>query len=76
MIRYEETCQVTCVDNNETVTADILDFKPMVSLNVSLNKSIKMVLKYASNSDEYQGNLYGRTFISKGPKGRHYTTGR
>ena len=76
MIRYDETCKVTCVDNNETVTADILEFKPQLLLSVSLNKSIKMVLKYAVKSDEYQGELYGRTFVSKGPKGRHYSTGR
>lgn len=76
MIRYEETCKITCVDNNETVTADILEFKPQNLLNVSLNKTIKMVLKYAVKSDEYQGNLYGRTFISKGPKGTHYSVGR
>jgi hypothetical protein len=76
MIRYDETCKVTCVDNNETVTADILDFKPQQLLSVSLNKTIKMVLKYALKSDEYQGDLYGRTFVSKGPKVTHYTTGR
>jgi hypothetical protein len=76
MIRYDENCKVTCVDNNETVIADILDFKPQVLLSVSLNKSIKMVLKYAAKSDEYQGDLYGRTFVSKGPKANHYTTGR
>lgn len=76
MIRYDETCKVTCVDNNETVTADILDFKPQLLLSVSLNKTIKMVLKYATKSDEYQGDLYGRTFVSKGPKVTHYTTGR
>jgi hypothetical protein len=76
MIRYEETCQVKCVDNGEVVTADILEFKPQVLLSISLNKAIKMVLKYVAKSDEYQGDMYGRTFVSKGPKGRHYTTGR
>jgi hypothetical protein len=76
MIRYEEICQVKCVDNGEVVTADILEFKPQVLLSISLNKAIKMVLKYVAKSDEYQGDMYGRTFVSKGPKGRHYTTGR
>ena len=76
MIRYEETCQVKCVDNGEVVTADILEFKPQVLLSISLNKAIKMILKYVAKSDEYQGDMYGRTFVSKGPKGRHYTTGR
>jgi hypothetical protein len=45
-------------------------------LSISLNKSIKLVLKYSTQSDEYQGDLYGRTFISKGPKATHYSTGR
>jgi len=76
MIRYDETAQVKCVDNGETVTADVLDFKPQLLLSVSLNKSIKLVLKYATKSDEYQGDLYGRTFVSKGPKATHYATGR
>jgi len=76
MIRYDETAQVKCVDNGQTVTADVLEFKPQVLLSISLNKSIKVVLKYSTNSDEYQGELYGRTFVSKGPKGTHYSTGR
>jgi len=76
MIRYDETAQVKCVDNGEVVTADVLDFKPQLLLSVSLNKSIKLVLKYATKSDEYQGDLYGRTFVSKGPKATHYATGR
>jgi hypothetical protein len=76
MIRYDEIAQVTCVDNNQTVTADVLDFKPSVLLSISLDKSIKLILKYNTKSDEYQGDLYGRTFISKGPKGKHYTNGR
>jgi hypothetical protein len=76
MIRYDETAQVKCVDNGQTVTADVLEFKPQVMLSISLNKSIKLVLKYSTQSDEYQGDLYGRTFVSKGPKATHYSTGR
>jgi hypothetical protein len=76
MIRYDETAQVKCVDNGEVVTADVLDFKPQLLLSVSLNKSIKLVLKYVTKSDEYQGDLYGRTFVSKGPKATHYTNSR
>ena len=76
MIRYDEDCKVTCVDNKETVTAEVLEFRPQLSLSVSLHRSIKLVLKYSANSDEYQGDMYGRTFVSKGPKATHYTTGR
>lgn len=76
MIKYEETCQVKCVDNGQVVDADILDFKPDVLLSISLNKSIKLVLKYVQKNDEYQGDMYGRTFISKGPKGTYVRSGR
>ena len=76
MIRYDDKAKVTCVDNGQTVDADVLDFKPQLLLSISLNKSIKLILKYSAKSDEYQGDLYGRTFVSKGPKGTHYSTGR
>lgn len=76
MIKYDDTAKVTCVDNGQVVDADILEFKPQILLSISLQKSIKLVLKYNPKFDEYQGELYGRTFTSKGPKGRHYTTGR
>lgn len=76
MIKYEDSAHVTCVDNGQTIKADVLDFKPQVLLSVSLEKSIKLVLKYNTKSDEYQGELYGRTFVSKGPKGTYFRTGR
>jgi len=76
MIKYDDTAMVTCVDNGQTVKADILEFKPQVLMSISLEKSIKLVLKYAIKSDEYQAELYGRTFVSKGPKSHHIKTGR
>ena len=74
MIRYEDTAKITCVDNGETVTAEILEFKPEVLMSVSLERKIKLTLKYNVKNLEYQADLYGRTFTSKGPKGTHYTT--
>ena len=76
MIRYEDTAVITCVDNNETVVAEILEFKPNAILSVSLDRKIKLILRYNANSNEYQADLYGRTFISKGPKGSNYTTAK
>jgi hypothetical protein len=76
MIRYDDKAKVTCVDNGQTVDAEILEFKPQVVMSISLDRKIKLVLKYVARSDEYQGELYGRTFTSKGPKATHYTTGR
>jgi hypothetical protein len=68
MKQYSDTVTVKCVDNNMSVTAEVLDFKPNVLLSLSLDRSIKLTLRYNQTSDEYQGELYGRTFITKGPK--------
>lgn len=76
MIKYDDTAKVTCVDNGQVVDADVLEFKPQVMLSISLQKSIKLVLKYNQKVDEYQGELYGRTFTSIGPKGRHISGSR
>jgi hypothetical protein len=76
MVRYDDTAQVTCIDNGQTVKADILDFKPQVLMSVALANSVKVVLKYVAKSDEYQTELYGRTFVSKGPKAHHVKTVR
>jgi hypothetical protein len=76
MIRYDDKTKVTCVDNGQTVDAEVLEFKPQSLLSISLDRKITLVLKYVAKSDEYQGELYGRTFVSKGPKGTHYSTGR
>jgi hypothetical protein len=76
MIRYDDKTKVTCVDNGQTIDAEVLEFKPQSLLSISLDRKIKLVLKYVAKSDEYQGELYGRTFVSKGPKGTHYSTGR
>jgi hypothetical protein len=68
MKQYSDTVSVKCVDNDMTVTAEVLDFKPNVLLSLSLDRSIKMILRYNQVSNEYQGELYGRTFVAKGPK--------
>lgn len=75
-IRYADTAKITCVDTNQTVEADVLNFEPERILSVSLQKSIKLILKYNHITNEYFGDLYGRTFISKGPKVTKYTVGR
>ncbi len=67
MSRYiDETCQVTCEDNDKVVLADILDFKENKLLSVSLNKSLKLVMIW--NGKIYEGKMSGLTFVSKGPK--------
>lgn len=69
-----ETCEVTCIDNNKTVLADILDFKQEKILIISLNKSVKLSMPF--NGILYEGKMSGLTFISDGPKITTVKTGR
>jgi hypothetical protein len=72
--RYEETCKILCEDNSRSLEVDILSFKEEKNLDVSINKSIKMHMKW--NGRVYEGKLHGMTFISDGPKGYTYKEGR
>jgi hypothetical protein len=73
-IRYEETCEVLCEDNDKNLTADILDFREEKMLVVSLEKSVKLTMIW--NGQVYEGKLAGRSFVSNGPKGYTYKEGR
>lgn len=73
-VRYDETCQVTCEDNDKTLIADVLDFKEEKILIVSLEKSLKLTMPW--NGKIYEGRLAGKSFVSSGPKGQLYKEGR
>ncbi len=65
---YGETCKIHCTDNNKTMEVDILDFKPNQFLSVSVNKSVRVNLKYMDKQDLYVGQMAGLEFTTKGPK--------
>jgi poly(A) polymerase Pap1 len=66
-IYYEDTCEVNCTDNGNTITAEILNFVPESFLSVSVNRAIKLNLTYNPTYKEYVGSNAGLEFISKGP---------
>ena len=74
--RFAEKCQVTCTDNDKTVTADVMSYKPKDLLMVLLAET-KVGMKWNGRS-VYVGNAMGYEFTSKGPeeivtlKGRGY----
>lgn len=65
MIKYENTCEVHCTDNDKTVTADVMNFREKDGLTVVIATN-KIVMKY--NGKVYVGNLMGMEFTSLGPK--------
>lgn len=61
-----DTCEVTCEDTGRIVTAELLDFVENRKLSVSINRSIRLDLRY--NGRVYHGESRGLTFLSPGPQ--------
>lgn len=75
MKRYvAETCTITCEDNDRTMIADVLDFKEQKYLAVSLEKSLKLEMRW--NGKIYEGRLGRMSFVSTGPKVTEVKQGR
>jgi len=70
----DETCLVTCEDNDRNIQADILGFKEQQYLTVSLEKSLKLELRW--NGKIYEGRMGKFSFISTGPKITQVKQGR
>jgi hypothetical protein len=64
--KVSDSCEVTCLDNNKTATAVVLEFKEHQKLVVVLNQSIKLSLMW--NGRKYLGKGSGLEFTSDGPE--------
>ena len=64
--RYGNTCEVKQAGSGKTVVAEIQDFKERQHLQVVLNKSVKLHLRW--NGRVYEGAMAGLDFTSTGPK--------
>jgi hypothetical protein len=69
-----ETCEVTCENNGKKTQADILKFQPGVALDISINRSVKVPMKW--NGRIYEGHVGGMSFVSKGPEITNVQQGR
>ena len=73
MKRFEDKCDVTCNDNDNTVVADVMQFKEEDRLIVAVAGN-KIQLNY-NGKGMYIGEKIGMEFISKGPKGYEVNMG-
>jgi hypothetical protein len=67
---YDDVCKIHCTDNDRVVDGEILNFKPEAYLDVSLNRSLKVQLRYNKKQELYVGSMAGLEFTTKGPKKR------
>lgn len=70
----EDTCELICEDNGRKMVADILSFKEHQYLTVSVEKSLKLELRW--NKRIYEGQMGKLSFVSEGPIIRNVKQGR
>ena len=70
----EDTCEIICEDNGKKMVADILSFKQSQHLVVSIEKSLKLEMKW--NGNIYEGRMGRMSFTSEGPIIRSVKQGR
>jgi hypothetical protein len=75
-MNYEDTCVITCTDNDKVMKGEILDFKEGKSLSVTLNRQVKIMLFYDVKAKKYIGHQAGLEFTTDGPKGHAVRNGR
>jgi hypothetical protein len=75
-ITYDDTVKLHCTDNSKIIDAEVLDFNPRHVLTVSVQRAIKLILKYNAAGDNYVGSMAGMEFTTQGPKETQSYTGR
>jgi hypothetical protein len=73
---FSDTVNITCLENNKTVLAEILDFKRAYMLTVSVDRKVKLNLRYNTEKKLYIGNVGNLEFITEGPKETVVAQGR
>ncbi len=69
-----EDCEILCEDNGRKMVADILAFKEYQYLNVSVEKQLKLEMRW--NGNVYEGKLGRMSFTSECPVIREFKQGR
>jgi hypothetical protein len=63
--RHSDTCQIKMAKSSKITEAVVASFEDKVSLNVVVNKTVKISMKW--NGKCYEGRSAGMDFESAGP---------
>ncbi len=74
--RFEDTCEITGIKNDISVTGEILTFREKEIIIATIQRSAKVTLRWNDHSALYIGSLGGVEFKSSGPKSYTYRTRR
>jgi hypothetical protein len=73
---YKDTVILTCLENNKTVKGEVLDFKPAYMITVSIDRKVRVVMRYNTDKKLYLGKVGSLEFSSTGPSKTEITQGR
>jgi len=71
--RHSDTCKVMQVSSKREIEAVVQTFSENQRLDVIINKSVKLLMKW--NGKLYEGRAAGMDFTSKGPTVSRTQTG-
>jgi len=73
-LRYEDCALLRCVSTGESDIVQVHDFTPRVQLVLDLFPGTRnyrrLILPWLSDDVGYGAEIYGRQFVSRGPKMR------
>jgi len=65
---FDDKCMIECTNNDKKVEAEVMAFKEHDFLSVSIQRSIKINMRYNERKGVYIGNQSGLEFITEGPQ--------
>lgn len=74
--QYQDTVKLTCLENDKTLTGEILDYKPGYMLAASVDRRVRVTLRYNVEKKLYIGRVGALEFVSKGPEKTVIAEGR
>ena len=74
--RFEDTCEITGVENDVSVTGEIICFRKKDVIVATIQRSAKVTLRWDDRVKLYIGALGGVEFKSSGPKSHSFRTTR
>lgn len=67
--KYNDAVELLCLENGQVLKAEILDYSPAYMMVVSVDRKIKISMRYNTGKKLYIGNVGSLEFTSQGPKG-------
>ena len=75
-VRFDDVCDVENIKTGQTVQGEILSFREGEYISLTINRSVKMNLRWNEHAEVYVGAMAGMEFQSEGPRAYTYRTGR